>query len=147
MRSSFQIRGISQKSKKKIGDRNAEFLDAITEASFYDNFKAFFLKEKRPVRRGKVTRRRYQGENNLNDYIPAPHACFLGSYFEIQNNEDGEGNDYVIYLWMSGGYLTGDENMLVEDSKEIKESIINIKRATIEVWSVRRWGKLFFQSV
>ena len=42
--------------------------------------------------------RRYQGEKNLNDYIPAAHACILGSYFEIQNNEDEEGNDYVIYL-------------------------------------------------
>ena len=126
-----------------MADRNAEALDAITEASFYDNFKTFFLKEKRPVRRGKVTRRKYQGEKktNRNSYIPAPHACLLGSYFQIKSNEDGERNDYVIYLWMSGGYLTGDENMVVEDSKEIKEFIINIKRATIELWSVKKVGK------
>ena len=51
-------------------------------------------------------------------YIPAPHACLLGSYFQTQNHEDGEGNDYVICLWMSGGYLTGDENMVVEDFKK-----------------------------
>ena len=119
----------------------------LLKQAFMTILKHFFLKEKRPVRRRKVTRRRYQGEKSLNDYIPAPHACLLGSYFEIQNNEDGEGNDYVIYLWKSGGYLTGDENMVVEDSKEIKEFIINIKRATIEVWSVKRVGKLFFQSV
>ena len=31
--------------------------------------------------------------------------------------------------------------MVVEDSKEIKEFIINIKRATIEMWSVKKVGK------
>ena len=42
---------------------------------------------------------------------------------------------------MPGGYLTGDKNMVVEDSKEIKEFIINIRRATTEVWSVKKMGK------
>ena len=92
------------------------------------------LERKKPIGRGKLTVRRYQGEKSFHEYIPQPHACFLGKKVKRCENPDGDGIDFEITLWFTGGYRTGDENIIVDDNKYIHELVLHIKRADIIIW-------------
>ena len=65
--------------------------------------------------------------------IPPPHACFLGKKVKHHENPDGEGIDFEVILWFTGGYRKGDKN-IEDDNKYIHELVLHIKRADIIIW-------------
>ena len=98
-----------------------------TLAFDFDNYRAFTLREKRPQGPGKITCRRFKGDQKIDDYVPEPHFVFIGQDIVLCSNEDGEGNDYEIKLWFTGGYLPGNENIIVEESKNLFELVIFVR--------------------
>ena len=109
-----------------------------------DDFRAFSLHEEKPIGRGKLTVKRYQGEKSFHEYIPQPHACFLGKKVKRCENPDGDGIDFEITLWFTGGYRTGDENIVVDDNKYIHELVLHIKRADIIIWKTTTVKSIVF---
>ena len=87
----------------------------------FDNYKAFSIEERRPRGRGKTTVARYKGEMTSSDYVPGPHACLLRQEVEYTPNSDGDDTDFILKLWLTGGYASGDENIVVGRNKKISE--------------------------
>ena len=117
--------------------------DAHAKACDFDNYRALSLREKRPQGPGKITCRRFKGDQKIDDYVSEPHFVFIGQDVVSCSNEDGEGDDYEIKLWFTGGYLPGNENIIVEESKNLLELVIVITQADIKIWRTEKLSVSF----
>ena len=109
----------------------------------FDSYKGFSLKQERPKGRGKITSTRYKREMSINDYIPHLHACLVGKRTVATANPNGEGTDFIVNLYMTGGCNSGDENPFMEDNKRLKELTIHVRRADIKVWNIKTTNLIF----
>ena len=51
--------------------------DAHAQAFDFNNYRAFTLREKRPQGPGKITCRRFKGDQKIDDYVPESLTLFL----------------------------------------------------------------------
>ena len=80
---------------------------------------------------------------SINDYIPRLYGCLVGKRTVATANPDGEGIDFIVNLYMTGGCNSGDENPFMEDNKRLKELTIHVRRADIKVWNIKNTNLIF----
>ena len=107
--------------------------DAHAQAFDFNNYHAFSLREERPQGSGKITCRRFTRDQKIDDYVLASPLCFIGQDVVLCSNEDGEGNHYEIKLWFTSGYLPRNENIIVEESKNLFKLVVFVSQADIKI--------------